>query len=71
MGGDGPLRRQAACLRRIDLARFDPRHGTPLGIFLGANSCTEGGTYGQRIRAKGPRTTVQHYPRKGKLAGVP
>lgn len=41
------------------------------GIFLGANSYTEGGIYGQRILAKGPKTTVQHFPWKGKLAGVP
>ena len=41
------------------------------GIFLGANSYTEGGIYGQRILAKGPKTTVQHFPWKGKLVGVP
>ena len=41
------------------------------GIFLGASSYTEGGVYGQRILVKGPNTTIQHYPWKGKLPSVP
>jgi len=41
------------------------------GIFLGANSYTEGGIYGKRILVKGPNTTIQHYPWKGKLPSIP
>ncbi len=41
------------------------------GIFLGAGSYTEGGIYGKRILVKGPNTTIQHMPWKGKLPSVP
>lgn len=41
------------------------------GIMLGAQSYMEGGIYGQRILVKGPNSTVQHMPWKGKLANVP
>lgn len=41
------------------------------GIMLGAQSYMEGGIYGQRILIKGPNSTVQHMPWKGKLASVP
>lgn len=37
------------------------------GIMLGARSYVEGGIYAQRILVKGPNSTVQHRPWKGKL----
>lgn len=37
------------------------------GIMLGARSYVEGGIYAQRILVKGPSSTVQHRPWRGKL----
>jgi len=41
------------------------------GIMLGAGAYLEGGIFGQRILVKGPNTTIQHHPWKGKVPAVP
>jgi len=41
------------------------------GIFLGGTSYLEGGIYSRKILVKGPDTTIQHFPWKGKLPNVP
>jgi len=41
------------------------------GIMLGAGAYLEGSIFGQRVLVKGPNTTIQHHPWKGKVPSVP